>query len=100
MHNATLISTLAAAIIGCALLRGFATTWRLHLGTSILRCLVLHGHPHQHKLAQEQDRDLIVIGTQDQSMLEELWLSSVIRHVLSVSPCDVLVSIAPPRTGG
>ena len=42
---------------------------------------------------QELDCDLIVVGKQGESALEELLVGSVTKHVLSESQCDVLVSI-------
>lgn len=56
---------------------------------------VLHGDPTQHILEQEQeeDCDLIVVGKHGESMLEDLLLGSVTRHVLAQSQCDVLMSV-------
>ena len=59
------------------------------------RLIVLHGDPSQHIIEQEQEQDcdLIVMGKHGESMLEELLLGSVTRHVLTESQCDVLVSV-------
>lgn len=56
---------------------------------------VLHGDAMQHILEQEQeeDCDLIVMGKHGESLLEDLMLGSVTRHVLSQSQADVLVSV-------
>ncbi|MBN8443066.1 MAG: universal stress protein [Thauera sp.] len=60
-----------------------------------VRVKVLHGDPTQHIIEQEQeeDCDLIVVGKHGESMLEDLLLGSVTRHVLAQSQCDVLVSV-------
>lgn len=60
-----------------------------------VRLKVLHGDPTQHILEQEQeeDCDLIVVGKHGESMLEDLLLGSVTRHVLAQSQCDVLMSV-------
>ena len=42
---------------------------------------------------QECDCDLIVVGKHGESVLEELLLGSVTKHVLAESQCDVLVSV-------
>lgn len=57
--------------------------------------IVLHGDPTVCIIEQEQERDcdLIVIGKHGQSVLEELLLGSVTRHVLAESQSDVLVSV-------
>lgn len=54
---------------------------------------VMRGDPAHVILDQEtaRDADLIVIGKQGQSVLEEFLLGSVTRHVLADSKCDVLV---------
>ncbi len=54
---------------------------------------VMRGDPARVILDQETAcaADLIVIGKQGQSALEELLLGSVTRHVLADSKCDVLV---------
>lgn len=55
--------------------------------------LVVHGAPTLRILEHEQtiDADLIVMGKHGQSVLEELLLGSVTRHVLAYSSSDVLV---------
>jgi nucleotide-binding universal stress UspA family protein len=60
-----------------------------------VRLKVLHGDVTQHIVEQEQeeDCDLIVIGKHGESLLEDLLLGSVTRHVLSQSQGDVLVSV-------
>ncbi len=57
--------------------------------------IVLHGDPASRIVEQEQERDcdLIVIGKQGESMLENLLLGSVTKHVLNESQSDVLVSV-------
>lgn len=59
------------------------------------RQMVLRGDPMQRivEQEQEQDCDLIVMGKQGESMLEQLFLGSVTRHVLAQSQGDVLVSV-------
>jgi nucleotide-binding universal stress UspA family protein len=59
------------------------------------RLMVLHGDPLQHIMQQEQEQDcdLIVMGKHGESMVEELLLGSVTKHVLAESQCDVLVSV-------
>lgn len=59
------------------------------------RLMVLHGDPLQHIIQQEQEQDcdLIVMGKHGESMVEELLLGSVTKHVLAESQGDVLVSI-------
>jgi len=59
-----------------------------------VRYLVEPGSPARVVLTQAQvlGADLIVIGKHGQSALEELFLGSVTRHVLSASDCDVLVA--------
>ncbi|MEN9436527.1 MAG: hypothetical protein RIR09_1182, partial [Pseudomonadota bacterium] len=44
---------------------------------------------------QEQERscDLIVMGKHGQNALEELFLGSVTKEILSQSQCDILVSV-------
>lgn len=77
-------------------------TQRLHalsqqagLSTLNTRLIVLQGDPALRILEQEQEQDcdLIVIGKHGESMLEELLLGSVTRHVLVESQGDVLVSV-------
>ena len=55
--------------------------------------VVLHGNPVSRIIEQEQEQDcdLIVMGKYGESMLEELLLGSVTRHVLAESQSDVLV---------
>ncbi|MDP3211766.1 universal stress protein [Methylotenera sp.] len=57
--------------------------------------VVVHGNPIARILEQQEswDCDLIVIGKHGRNMLEEMFLGSVTKHVLSESPGDVLVSI-------
>ncbi|TDF83986.1 universal stress protein [Pseudomonas sp. H9] len=57
--------------------------------------LVLQGDPAWKIVEQEQDLDcdLIVIGKQGESALEELLVGSITKYVLSESRCDVLVSL-------
>jgi nucleotide-binding universal stress UspA family protein len=43
---------------------------------------------------QEQNCDLIVVGTHGMHVVEERLLGSVTKHVLAESSCDVLV-LAP-----
>lgn len=59
------------------------------------RLVVLQGLPSTHIIEQEQeaDCDLIVMGKHGESMLDELFLGSVTKHVLAESQCDVLVSV-------
>ncbi|MNZ45323.1 hypothetical protein D3C78_629750 [compost metagenome] len=59
------------------------------------RQIVVHGDPSWRIVEQEQelDCDLIVIGKQGESALEELLIGSVTKHVLNESQCDVLVSL-------
>jgi nucleotide-binding universal stress UspA family protein len=56
---------------------------------------LLHGNPVVRILEQEQeeDCDLIVMGKDGQSGLEELLLGSVTKRVLAESQSDVLVSV-------
>lgn len=57
--------------------------------------IVLHGDARWRIIEQEQERDcdLIVMGKNGKSLLEELVLGSVTEHVLSEAQSDVLVSI-------
>lgn len=59
------------------------------------RQIVVHGDPAWRIVEQEQelDCDLIVIGKQGESALEELLIGSITKHVLNESQCDVLVSL-------
>ena len=58
------------------------------------RQVVVHGDPSWRIVEQEQelDCDLIVMGKQGESALEELLVGSITKHVLGESQCDVLVS--------
>ncbi|MNR39407.1 hypothetical protein D3C85_1576150 [compost metagenome] len=64
-------------------------------GLSNARQIVVHGDAAWRIVEQEQelDCDLIVIGKQGESALEELLIGSVTKHVLNESQCDVLVSL-------
>lgn len=64
-------------------------------GLADARQIVVHGDAAWRIVEQEQalDSDLIVVGKQGDSALEELLVGSVTKHVLSESQCDVLVSI-------
>lgn len=57
--------------------------------------MVLHGDPTLRIVEQEQewDCDLVVMGKHGESMVEDLLLGSVTRHVLAESEVDVLVSV-------
>lgn len=57
--------------------------------------IVLHGDPSSRIIEQEQEQDcdLIVMGKHGESVLEELLLGSVTKHVLAESQGDVLVSV-------
>ncbi|MBP5057094.1 universal stress protein [Pseudomonas chlororaphis] len=59
------------------------------------RQIVVHGDPAWCIVEQEQelDCDLIVMGKQGSSALEELLVGSITKHVLNESECDVLVSL-------
>lgn len=61
-----------------------------------VRLMVLHGDPSQHIIEQEQEQDcdLIVMGKHGESMIEDMLLGSVTRHVLTESQCDVMVSVS------
>ncbi|MBH3455946.1 universal stress protein [Pseudomonas monteilii] len=63
-------------------------------GMSDARQIVVHGDPGWRIAEQEQELecDLIVVGKQGTSALEELLVGSVTKHVLNESQCDVLVS--------
>ncbi|PYG73583.1 MULTISPECIES: universal stress protein [unclassified Pseudomonas] len=58
------------------------------------RQIVVHGDPGWRIAEQEQELecDLIVVGKQGTSALEELLVGSVTKHVLNESQCDVLVA--------
>lgn len=57
--------------------------------------VVLNGDPSGHivEQEQEQDCDLIVIGKHGESLIEDLLLGSVTKHVLAESVADILVSV-------
>lgn len=59
------------------------------------RLLVVHGNPSLSIIQQEQEQDcdLIVIGKHGESLIEDLLLGSVTKHILAESQGDVLVSI-------
>lgn len=63
-------------------------------GVADARQIVVHGDPGWRIAEQEQqlECDLIVVGKQGESALEELLIGSVTKHVLNESQCDVLVS--------
>lgn len=63
-------------------------------GVADARQIVVHGDPVWQIAEQEQvlECDLIVVGKQGESALEELLIGSVTQHVLNESQCDVLVS--------
>lgn len=65
---------------------------------SRFRRKVEHGNAAHLILAQadEDSSDLIVIGRQGDSVLQEVLLGSVTRHILSGAGCDVLVVGAEP----
>ena len=57
--------------------------------------VVVHGDPTSRIIEQEEERDcdLIVIGKHGDSLLEEMFLGSVSKHVLAESQGDVMVSV-------
>ncbi len=63
--------------------------------------IVARDHPVRLILETEKSRkaDLIVIGRQGQSRVQELVLGSVTRRVLSMAKCDVLVATARGASG-
>ena len=63
-------------------------------GVADARQMVVHGDPGWRIAEQQQELecDLIVVGKQGASALEELLVGSVTKHVLNESQCDVLVS--------
>ena len=65
------------------------------LGSGTATALVLEGEASSRLLEQEQelDCDLVVVGRQGESRLEEALLGSVTKHVLQDSQGDVLVSV-------
>lgn len=64
-------------------------------GLTDARQIVVSGSPAWEIIEHEQalDCDLIVIGKQGESALEELLTGSTTKYVLSESQCDVLVSM-------
>ncbi|MNG94290.1 universal stress protein UspE [compost metagenome] len=64
-------------------------------GVADARQLVVHGDAAWRIVEQELelDCDLIVVGKQGESALEELLVGSVTKHVLNESQGDVLVSL-------
>lgn len=62
---------------------------------------VEHGPASRLILEKEQEigADLIVMGKHGQSMLEELLLGSVTKHILAYSNCDVLIAGRCQATG-
>lgn len=63
-----------------------------------VRRIVQHADPTTLILEQEQEQDcdLIVIGKHGQSMLEDMLLGSVTKHVLARAAADVLVADRSP----
>ncbi|MCE0777907.1 universal stress protein [Pseudomonas sp. NMI542_15] len=63
-------------------------------GIADARQILEHGDPGWRIAEQEQalECDLIVVGKQGASALEELLVGSVTKHVLNESQCDVLVT--------
>lgn len=57
--------------------------------------IILHGDPTSRivEQEQEQDCDLIVMGKHGENLLEELFIGSVTKQVLSESQSDILVSV-------
>ncbi|MEX5341498.1 universal stress protein [Pseudomonas sp. I2] len=64
-------------------------------GLPMARQVAVHGDPAWRIVEQEQelDCDLIVMGKQGESALEELLVGSITKHVLNASQCDVLVTL-------
>ena len=64
-----------------------------HIDADRVSCAVERGDPSPVILAkaEELSSDLIVIGKQGQSWIEDLFLGSTTHHVLGRSECDVLV---------
>lgn len=58
-----------------------------------VRLLAIHGVPSLRIVAREvqQNVDLIVMGKQEENVLESLFLGSVTRRVVARSRCDVLI---------
>lgn len=57
--------------------------------------LILHGDPASRIIEQEQEQDcdLIVMGKHGESLLEDLLIGSVTKHVLAESQGDLLISV-------
>jgi universal stress protein E len=58
------------------------------------RLVLVHGNPAL-RIVQyevELDADLLVMGKHGESLVEELFLGSVTKHVLGESQCDMLIS--------
>jgi nucleotide-binding universal stress UspA family protein len=70
---------------------------KLQVPTSRLSRQFVHGSATQCILEHEQmvDADLIVMGKRGQSVMEELLLGSVTKHVLAHSSSDVLIAGSP-----
>ena len=70
---------------------------KLQVPTRRLSRQFVHGSPTQCILEHEQmlDADLIVMGKRGQSVMEELLLGSVTKHVLAHSSSDVLIAGSP-----
>ena len=70
---------------------------KLHVPASQLSRQFVHGAATLRILEQEQtiDADLIVIGKHGRSVMEELLLGSVTKHVLAHSSSDVLIAGQP-----
>jgi len=66
----------------------------LPIPASQLTRVVVHGAPILQIIEHEQslDIDLIAMGKHGQSLLEELLLGSVTKHVLAYSSSDVLIA--------
>ena len=60
-----------------------------------IRLLAIHGTAPHRIISQEalRNHDLIVMGKQGESLLDNLFIGSVTRHVVSRSKCDVLVTV-------
>lgn len=67
---------------------------RLNVPAARMTRQFVHGVPALRILEQEQtlDVDLVVMGKHGQSVMEELLLGSVTRHVLAHSSCDVFIA--------
>lgn len=65
------------------------------LNPALTPALVMHGNPSLVLVQQEQefDCDLIVMGKQGESSVEDMLLGSVTRYALAQSQCDVLISV-------